>query len=427
MRHLPASPAPHAPSLYAATAQGGHLRPPLAGEIRADVVIVGAGFTGLSAACHLARAGRKVVVLEANRISWGASGRNGGQLHSGQRQDVETMEAWYGKDQARALFALAEEGKRLVKSLIAENNIACEWQDGLIHAVHKPRYVEAMKREVEHLARHYDIHDIALLDQAQTAAAIGTDGYFAATRDASAGHLHPLNYALGLAAAAERAGATIHEATRVTHLLPDGVLTTAGKVTAPEVLVACNAYLDDLEWDTSAHIMPLNNFVLATEPLGSRMDALIPGREAVADSRFVIYYWRPTADGRLVFGGGENYSPRFPKDVAGFVRRHMLKLYPGLSDVRIDHAWGGALAVTVNRMPYIRRLKPGLYASVGYSGHGIGIATLSGKLVAEAMLGDSSRFDVMGAIPARRFPGGRFLRHPLQVAAMLWFALLDRI
>lgn len=427
MRHLPSDPSPHAPSLYAATAIGATLRPALDGDTTVDVLVIGAGLTGLSAALALAEAGRSVLVVEANCVGWGASGRNGGQLHSGQRLDIAALETLYGRDQARALNDLAEEAKRHVHTLIARHAIACDWRPGLIHAVHKPRYVEPARREVDHLRRDYGAEQLSFLDRAETAAALGTDAYLAATRDGDAGHLHPLNFTLGLARAAETAGARIVEATKVTRLIPGGAETTTGTIRAREVLVAANAYLDGLEPETDRHLMPLNNFILATEPAPERLAALIPGGEAIADSRFVIYYWRPTPDGRLVFGGGENYSPHFPADIAAFVRRHMLKVYPGLADLRIDYAWGGALAVTVTRMPFIRRLRPGLYSAAGYSGHGLAIATLAGRLVAEAIGGDSGRFDIMARIPATPFPGGRRLRHPLQVAAMLWYALVDRL
>ncbi|MEJ1161808.1 NAD(P)/FAD-dependent oxidoreductase [Prosthecomicrobium sp. N25] len=423
-------PLPHAPSLYAATAVGDHPRAPLAGDVRADVCIVGGGYTGLSAALHLAEAGRKVVVLEANRLGWGASGRNGGQLHSGQRQDVSTLEAWFGRARARALFDLGEEAKRTVKDLIARHAIDCEWQDGLIHAIHKRRYLDVVRREVETLERDYGYAGITLLDRTAAAAAIGTDVYHGAWRDASAGHLHPLNLALGIAAAAERAGAVLHEGTRATRLV-DGpvpkVVTPQGTVTADAVVLAGNGYLEGLDRETEAHVMPIHNYILATEPLGARADRLIPGREAVSDSRFVVHYWRLTRVGRLVFGGGETYSRQFPADIKGFVRRHMLAIYPGLADARIDYGWGGTLAVTRSRLPFMRRLRPGLYTSGGYSGQGVGLATFAGKLLAEAIAGDTGRFDVFAGLPARLFPGGRHLRYPSLVLAMSWYALRDRL
>lgn len=424
--------APHAPSLYAATAHEAPERPPLDGDVSCDVCVIGAGYTGLSTALHLAQKGRRVIVIEANRVGWGASGRNGGQLHSGQRRDQETLEDWFGFDKARALFDLAEEAKRTVKSLISAHGIDCDWREGLIHAVHKKSWLREADREVEHLIARYGWDGATFLDREALARAIGTDVYFGGWRDGTAGHLHPLNYALGLARAAEEAGVRIHEGTRALGL--DGeaggarrVKTATGTISASDVVIAANGHLDGLCAEIDAHVMPIRNYVLATEPLGPRASRLIPLREAVADSRFVIHYWRISADGRLVFGGGETYGHSDPKDVKAFVRAHMLKVYPDLTDVKIDYAWGGTLAVTMSRMPYFRRLRPGVYTAAGYSGHGVAIATLAGKLLAEAIEGDTSRFDVMASIPAKAFPGGRRLRHPTLVLAMSWFALRDRL
>ncbi|NLH79444.1 MAG: FAD-binding oxidoreductase [Phyllobacteriaceae bacterium] len=424
--------APHASSWYAATAHPAPERPPLDGDATCDVCVIGAGFTGLSTALHLAKKGRKVIVIEANRVGWGASGRNGGQLHSGQRRDQETLESWFGETRAHALFALAEEAKRTVKDLILTHAIDCDWRDGLIHAVHKKAWLHAACAEAEHLIARYGYEGATFLDAAGIARAIGTDVYFGGWRDATAGHLHPLNFALGLADAAEEAGARICEGTRATAISSDGgghrtVTTATGTISASDVVIAANGYLDGLDPEIDARVMPIRNFVLATEPLGARASRLIPFREAVADSRFVVHYWRISADGRMLFGGGETYGTRDPKDVAGFVRRHMLKIYPDLADVKIDHAWGGTLAVTMNRMPFFRRLRPGVYTASGYSGHGVAIATFAGKLLAEAIEGDTSRFDVMASIPARAFPGGRRLRQPTLVLAMTWFALRDRL
>ena len=421
----------HAPSYYAATAHPAPPRPPLAGDTSADVCVVGAGYTGLSTALHLARRGRSVVVIEANRVGWGASGRNGGQLHSGQRRDQETLESWFGETRARALFDLAEDSKRTVKGLITDHAIDCDWRDGLIHAVHKKAWLADAEREVDHLVSRYGYPGTTRLDAAELAAAIGTDVYFGGWRDGTAGHLHPLNYALGLARAVEEAGVRIHEATRASRIETTAgrvhVTTPSGTVIADDAVIAANGYLDGLDRDIDARVMPIRNYVAATAPLGDLADRLIPGREAVADSRFVVHYWRLSADRRMIFGGGETYGHTDPKDVTAFVRGHMAKIYPGLAEVPITHAWGGTLAVTMSRMPFFRRLKPGLYTACGYSGHGVAIATLAGKLLAEAIDGDTARFDVMGSIPAAKFPGGPLLRAPTLALAMTWFALRDRL
>lgn len=420
----------HAASYYAASRNDRRERPALAGDASCDVAIVGGGYTGLSAALHLAERGRRVILLEAHELGWGASGRNGGQVHSGQRRDQDTLEKWFGATQAHRLWDLAEEAKATVKGLIARHAIDCDWRDGLIYAMHKPGYVAADHAYADRLARDYAYPHMTTLDRDQLAAAIGSSAYHGGTRDGDAGHLHALNYALGLARAAEAAGAVLHERSPVTRVIRGArpvVETAAGRVTADAVILAGNGYLHGLDDDTEARVMPINNYILTTEPLGSRINQFIPGGEAVADSRFVIYYWRPTVDGRILFGGGETYTRRFPVDIKGFVRKHLLNIYPGLADVRIDHAWGGTLAVTTNRLPYMRRLAPGLYTSGGYSGHGVATATLAGKLLAEAIAAETERFDVFQSIPSMKFPGGKLMRTPTLIMAMTWFALRDRL
>lgn len=421
---------PHAPSFYAATAIGLEDHPRLDGDRTADICIIGGGYTGLSAALHLAERGRDVVLIEANRLGWGASGRNGGQLHSAQRREQSTLEAWFGKARAHQLFDLGEEAKALVKSLIAKHDIACDWQDGLIHAIHKHRYLADMRHEIALLRHDYNVNDITELDRDQIATALGTSAYYGGWREQSAGHLHPLNYALGLARAAKRAGAKLYEQSRaikVEHGATMRVVTATGTISAKTVILAGNGYLHGIDDHTEARVMPLHNFILATEPLGDRARTLIPNREAAADSRFVVYYWRLSADNRLIFGGGETYGRTFPDDIKAFVRPHMLKLYPHLHDVKIDYAWGGTLAVTMKRLPFMRRLKPGLYTACGYSGQGVGTATFVGKLLAEAISGEQDRFDVFSRLPAPPFPGGKLLRYPTMVLAMTWYALRDRI
>ncbi|MBA5778319.1 FAD-binding oxidoreductase [Stappia sp. F7233] len=422
----------HAPSYYTATAHPREPAPALAGSASADVCIVGGGYTGLHAALTLAEAGRKVVLLEENLIGWGASGRNGGQLHTGQRRDQSYLEDTFGKEMARRLWDLSQEAKALVKGRIDRHRIDCDWMPGLIHAVHKERYLSEELAYAEKLSRDYGYDAIDKLDRDALAKAIGTDVYFGGTRDREAGHLHPLNLALGLARAAEAAGVTIHEATRATRLVEENgrvvVETTNGRVDAGDVLLAGNGYLAGLDTDLDARVMPINNYILTTEPLDeARADALIPGREAAADSRFVVHYWRLTKDRRMLFGGGETYSPSFPADIASFVRKHLLGIYPQLADVKIDHAWGGTLAVTQNRLPYLRRVRKNVYAAAGFSGHGVAIAGFSGHIAALAMIGDSERFDIMSSLPVARFPGGRLLRWPILVLAMSWFALRDRL
>ncbi len=418
-------------SWYAATANGMVARPALLGAVRADVCIVGAGYTGISAALHLAEAGMRVVVLEANRVGWGASGRNGGQVGSGQRQGQAWIEKHFGKGPARALWDMGEAAKQIVRERVSRHRIDCDLKPGIIEASHKPGWVADYHEDVERLRGRYGYDSIEPLDRAGIRAALGTEAYFGGAYDRGAAHLHPLNYAMGLARAAEEAGAVIHEMSRVTGISggeSSRVTTSAGSVEADFVLLACNGYLGDLAPRVAARVMPINNFIIATEPLGeARARELIRDDAAVADSRFVVNYYRMSADHRLLFGGGETYGYRFPRDIAGLVRPRMLGIYPQLREVRIDHAWGGTLAITVNRMPAFQRLGPGVFSAAGYSGHGVAMASLAGVLLAEVVQGTAERFDVFASLPQPRFPGGGALRAPLLALAMTWYAMRDRL
>jgi gamma-glutamylputrescine oxidase len=394
----------------------------------ADVCVVGGGYTGLSAALHLAEAGFSVALVEAQRVGWGASGRNGGQVGSGQRRDQAWLEARFGSGRARALWDMAEEAKALVTGLVERNGIACDLRPGIIHAAHRPGYVAEYHAEAEALARDYGYGLVEPLDRDGLRAMLGSEAYFGGSIDRGGAHLHPLDYALGLARAASAAGVRIFERSRVTAVEGTAARTAAGRVRARFLLLACNGYLGGLAPSAAARVMPINNFIVATEPLGeARARGLIANGAAVADSRFVVNYFRLTADHRLLFGGGESYGWRFPADIAGLVRPRMLGVFPGLADVAVTHAWGGTLAITVDRMPAFQRLGPGLFSVAGYSGHGVALATLAGKLMAEAVQGTAERFDLFADLPQRAFPGGAALRWPLLVLAMTWYALRDRL
>ena len=419
-------------TLYAATVPQ-RFHAPLGGAARADVCVVGGGFTGLSAALHLAEAGRSVVLLEAQRIGWGASGRNGGQVHSGQRRDQIWLEKTVGRDDAAKLWELSEAAKDLVRARIARHAIACEWTDGLIGAAHTSEALDDERHMVDHMASTYGVTALSMLDRTEIEAAVGSRRFVGGFRDASAGHLNPLALAVGLGSAATLAGARIHEGSEVVGIEAgtDGrriVRTAAGSVDADQVVLAGNGYLQDIAPGVEARVLPINNYVVATAPLSQeRLQRLIPGGECVADTRFVVRYWRPTQDGRLVFGGGESYTRRLRDDVAGLVRPYLAEIYPDLADVPIDYAWGGTLAVTRHRMPFVRRVAPGLYAGCGYSGQGVATATFAGKILADAINGDTGTLDVFARLPVPAFPGGTLLRTPLLVLAMTWFALRDRM
>ncbi|WP_101065422.1 NAD(P)/FAD-dependent oxidoreductase [Roseovarius salinarum] len=417
-------------SWYAATVTPPAPRQPLRGEARADVCVVGAGYTGLSAALHLAERGHDVVVVEAHRAGFGASGRNGGQLGTGQRMEQESLERLVGPDDAAKLWALAEEAKALVRDLVARHAIDCRLTDGIAHACFNRGEAAEEHAHADFLADRYGYDRIRKLDTEALAALCPSPAYRGGTLDMGAGHLHPLAYALGLARAAETAGARIHEGTRVhdiDHGTPAVVHTDGGRVRADHVILACNGYLGGLEGRVAERVMPINNFIAATEPLGAEVSRVLTRDIAVADSKFVINYFRLSDDGRLLFGGGESYGYRFPRDIAATVRKPMLKIFPHLSEARIDYAWGGTLAITMKRMPFLARLATNVLSASGYSGHGVGTATHAGKLMADAIGGAAEGFDTLARVPAPAFPGGRALRTPLLVLAMTWFALRDRL
>ena len=425
------TPGRHAPSWYAASVAAPPPLPAFAGAASADVCVIGGGYTGLSAALHLAEAGFDVVLLEAQRLGWGASGRNGGQVGSGQRQDQSWIEKAVGIDLARRFWSMAEEAKALVRRRIERHAIDCALRPGVIHAAHRQSHVRALHADAENLARTYGYSETELLDCNAIRSALGTKAYWGGVLDKGGAHLHPLAYALGLGSAAGDAGVRIHERSRVTaiHQGPRPQVETAhGSVRLRLVVLACNGYLCGLEPEVSSRVMPINNFIIATDPLGEdAARALIRDDVAVADTRFVVNYFRLSEDRRLLFGGGETYGYRFPGDIAALVRPNMLRVYPQLARTRIAYAWGGTLAITVNRMPALQRLAPNVYSAAGFSGHGVALATLSGKLMAEAVAGQAGRFDVFSKLPQARFPGGGGLRAPLLALAMSWYALRDRL
>ncbi|MEM9241891.1 MAG: FAD-binding oxidoreductase, partial [Pseudomonadota bacterium] len=366
------------PSWYAATATPPSPYAPLEGEVTADVCVIGAGFTGLSAALHLAEAGRRVVVLEAQRVGFGASGRNGGQLGSGQRMDQHYVQKLVGREDADKLWALAEDTKALVKSLVAKHNIECHLKPGIAHMGFHKSEVTDEHAYADFLAERYGYTHVEKLDFEAAQAICPSPKYVGGTIDRTAGHLHPLAYAFGLARAAAAAGAVIHEETEVLGIIdgaPATIRTAHGTVRAHHVILACNGYLGGLNGHVAARVMPINNFIAATEPLGDDAARVLAEDVAVADSRFVLNYFRLSHDKRLLFGGGETYGYRFPEDIAALVRKPMTEIFPHLRDVRIDYAWGGTLAITMKRLPYLKRIAPNMLSASGYSGHGVGNAT----------------------------------------------------
>ncbi|BBB28590.1 NAD(P)/FAD-dependent oxidoreductase [Neptunomonas japonica] len=426
--------AEYVPSYYMATANmlgdeaGCHAE--LVGEVSADVCIVGAGYTGLSAALHLAEKGYSVTLLEAEKIGWGASGRNGGQVCPGHNMEYPALKSKVGAENAKALWDMSIESVALVKKLIAQHNIDCGQKQGVLHVAAKASHVTTLQESVEHKHKKLGYEAVHYLSRDEVKVMLGTDHFYAGEYWSDGIHLHPLNYALGLAGAALRAGVSIYENSRVSAYKTGDdtcVSTAKGEVKARYILLACNGYIEDLEPRIASKIMPINNFMLATEPLSDELCSTINRDDvAVADSKFVVNYFRLSADQRMLWGGGENYTRRFPQDIKRFVQRHMLEVYPELQGVKVDYGWGGTLAITLNRMPHFARIEDNLFVAQGYSGHGVALATLGGKLMAEAVSGSAEKFDLFAKVPIPDFPGGTLLRWPGLVAGMLYYSLRDR-
>ncbi len=408
---------------YAASASQAPEFPPLAGDVSVDVCVVGAGFTGLGAA--MALAGRaNVVVLEAGRVGCAATGRNGGQLHTGQRRDQAWLEKVVGRDDALALWRLAEDARAHFRTLT--DTIDCDWRPGMIHARHKPGGEAEDAAHIALMAERYGYDQLALIDEADLAAELGTNVYHGGMIDRGGGHVHPLKLALGMAR-----GLTIHENTRAERWgREDGkivVETVQGRVICDQLILSGDGSLNAMAGPARARVMPINNFIAVTAPLGGLADEIIRSGAAVSDSRFVVNYFRKTPDGRLLFGGGENYRPGFPSDIAGMVRKNLAKVYPPLADTPITHAWGGTLGITMSRMPFVGEIAPNVRVASGYSGQGVMLAPYVGKLLAQAALGDTAGVDLLSRAPTPPFPGGRLLRWPLTVAGLTWYALRDRL
>ena len=418
-------------SYYVATANDIEDRPSLEEELTADVCVIGAGFTGLSAALNLAELGLSVVVLEAERVGYGASGRCGGLIGSGQRKDVLETEEMFGLAMSRQLWNFSELAKKEIRNRVEKHGIPCDLQKGQLEGTHKKRCVGYAQTLADALTERYEYPFCQVLNAEESRELVATDTFLEGLYDPEALTIHPLNYTLGLARAASEAGVRIYENSRVLSYSktdPAVVKTTTGGVTASFIVLACNGYLGDLEPRSAGKIMPINNFMLATESLGEeRAREIISGRFGVHDTRFVVNYFRMSEDHRLLFGGGENYRPDFPRDIGEFVRPYMLKLFPQLKDAKIDYAWGGTLSVTVNRLPHLGRLDPNVFFGQGYSGHGIAIASFAGKVIAEAVAGVAGRFDVFANLPSHTFPGGTLLRYPGMVLAMMYYTLRDRL
>lgn len=403
--------------------------PALDGDISCDVAIIGGGYCGLSAALTLAESGTDVVLLEQHRLGDGASGRNGGQMGTGQRASVLDLEKQYGRTRARALWDIAEDAKKALLARAARYNFEIDHMPGQLTPMHKQRYGSESREEVEHLQAHYGYEQIAWLDRPTMAEALGSTHYFGGLRDTGTGHIHPMKMLIGLGKAAAGQGARVFENTAMTGLERGGpflVRTKKGSVRASRVVLALNGYHSDIHPFLASRVMPIQSFIGATVPLGDD-SSVIPGGEAVDDSRFVVRYFRKSRDGRLLFGGREAYGKAEPSDIERQIRRQITQIYPALAEIEITHAWGGNVGITFNRQPMVGEIKPGLWTAGGFSGHGVMLSNHTGTLIAERLLGRSDTINHLRELDIPKFPGGKLLRHPLKIMALSWYALLDRL
>jgi gamma-glutamylputrescine oxidase len=413
-------------SYYAATSDIPAPRPPLDGDARADLAVIGAGYTGLSTALHAAGKGLKVLVIDAHRVGFGASGRNGGQVGTGWNKDQHWLEKRLGRDDARKLWDLTVEAKALTRDLAAAHAPDAGYKPGVFHGEWTEKGAKEAAVYSRWLSETYG-YQTEVLDREAVQGVCRTDVYKGGVLDWDAGHIHPLRYCLGLARAAEAAGATIHEGTEAIRLEEGAVVTTSGTIRADHIVIAGNGYLPYINPFVSARVMPINSFIAATEPLGDRADEILPKDVAVADDRFVVNYFRLSQDRRLLFGGRENYGLGFPTDILTALRARMLRLFPQLDGVGIDYHWGGTLGITTHRLPMVRRINRTTLAAGGFSGNGVALTGLTGKILAEAVAGQAGRFDLMSSLPVPSFPGGAAARAPLLTLAMTWFSLRDRL
>ncbi|HEX4618750.1 MAG TPA: FAD-binding oxidoreductase [Steroidobacteraceae bacterium] len=418
-------------SYYAASARAAPVRPGLEGPVDCDVCVVGGGIAGCSAALHLAERGLSVALLEEHRVGWGASGRSGGQALFGVAAGQAKLVRLVGAADARAVWDVSVEGLALLRSLIQRFRIDCDLRDGYLLAAVKPRHEDELRAEVAELRGTYGYTSVRYVPREELRALLATERYLGALYDANSAHLHPLNYTLGLAAAAESFGVRIFEDSRALGFSPAAsarvrVATAHGEVRARHLVLCGNVYLGATAPALAAKIMGVATYIVATEPLGeARARALIANDAATCDMNWVLDYFRRSADHRLLFGGRVNYSGLRSFDAPAATRARMLRVFAQLADVRIDYAWGGEVDITLNRAPHFGRLAPNVFFLQGFSGHGIALTGIAGKLVAEAVAGTAGRFDVFARIPHGSFPGGAALRRPALVLAMLYYRLKD--
>lgn len=422
----------HAASYYAATVNDMTRHASLAGTLEVDVCVIGAGLTGVSTALNLAERGYCVAVLEASKVGWAASGRNGGQLIGGYACGMDTFARYMPAEDVARVWAMGLEALDIVMERVAKHRIDCDLRFGYLHVANKPRDVAALRQWRDDAQQRFGHEKFRYIEREILGDYVQSSRYLGGLFDPHSGHLHPLNYTLGLARAACEAGVQIFEDTYAKHIRDESGMhlidTTKGLVRARFVVLAGNTGLGALAPDLSRKIMPVGTYVIATEPLDpGRAKALMPAQAAICDSRYALDYFRPTPDGRVLWGGKVSYSTLPPANLGEAMRRDMLKTFPQLADVKVDYAWGGLVDITMNRAPHFGRIAPTIYFAQGFSGHGLNVTGLAGKLIAEAIGTQAERFDLFGKIRHRNFPGGRLLRTPVLALAMTWAKMMDLV
>ena len=420
---------PHTGSYYAATVNQVTDYAPLRGAHHADVCVIGAGFTGISTALYLAERGYKVHVVEANRVGWGASGRNGGQIIGGISGE-QKIAGRLGRDGERIMWEMRWAGHDIIRERVASYSIDCDLKWGYLAVAIRQRHLRAQHEQLETLEKHNFPHEYKWLSREETVAIIGTEAYIGALLNMGNGHVHPLNLCIGQARAAVSRGATIFEQSpvlRIEHGARPGVITAQGSVTADFVVIAGNAY-HFIERMLRGNMFPVNSFIIATEPLpGRQVNSINPEDLAVCDPNFVLEYFRLSADKRLLFGGRCNYSGSDPAVIRRTLIPKMLKIYPQLANTRIDYAWGGTIGVPINRVPQLGRISANVFYSQGYSGHGVNVTHLAGQIMADTVAGTFERFDVFANIKPIVIPGAHTFRNQMVALGVLYFQIKDRL
>ncbi|MBV8047951.1 MAG: FAD-binding oxidoreductase [Paludibacterium sp.] len=420
---------PHVDSYYAATATPWVTRPPLDGDARFDVCVIGGGLAGVSTALNLAERGFKVGLLEGSQIGFAASGRNGGQVISGFACDMDTLRRQAGDEYARAFWDMSVEAVEIIDARVKQHAIDCDWTRGYCTVAVKPRQLRALAAWQREAETRYGYRQYDFWERDRLRGELASERYVGGLYDPLAGHLHPLNYTLGLARAAEAAGVTIFENTPVQSIVrapsPQAV-TASGTVSCQHLVLACNVFGGRLAPELASRIMPVGTYVIATEPLGpARARSLIANNMAVCDSNFVLDYYRLSADQRVLFGGKVSYTGREPRQLGQAMRQDMLRVFPQLADVRIDYAWGGFVDITMSRAPDFGRLDKSIYYLQGFSGHGVNITGIAGKMLAEAIAQESTRLELFSRLRHRPFPGGTRFAAPALALGMLYYRLMD--